>query len=180
MRHLNTLAIIGVIAFALTFGLQWVRAPWSMSALGPTLTGVWEGPLQAAQGAEYRLFLDLRYRGIQGRISASTLNGVARICTRQGTVYEYLVEGQATHAGDSIALHLSYVDPAQSDLNTQVTGSWTGDVLTVRPLSNPFQPDGSFAAGQPAGNADTDAFKSATLHRADAATYLMACGRLAG
>ena len=29
-----------------------ILAPWSMSFMGPTLTGSWEGPLRARQGAQ--------------------------------------------------------------------------------------------------------------------------------
>jgi hypothetical protein len=60
--------VIGVVLLvAVTFGAEAVSralfAPWSIGFFGrDTLTGDWVGSLQARQGAEYGLYIDLEYR----------------------------------------------------------------------------------------------------------------------
>jgi hypothetical protein len=182
VRTLNLLALVGVIFFVGTWGIQWARAPWSMASLGPTLTGVWEGPLRTNLGAEYRLFLNLQYRDLRGRISAeSTLTGQGRICTRTGEVYEYNLDGEASRSGDSVELRLSYADAAHSELGTQLEGAWNGQTLTLRPRSDPFMPDGSFQPQRPvSGTTPDDSIQPGELRKSDPASFLIACGRLAG
>lgn len=182
MRTLNLLALVGVIFFVGTWGMQWMRAPWSFPALGPTLTGVWEGPLRANLGAEYRLYLDLQYRDLRGRIYASsTLTGEGRICTRTGDVYQYTLDGEASRSGDRVELRMSFVDPVRSELGTQLEGSWDGRTLTLRPLTNPFRPDGAFQPNRPRSAADPDdSIRAGGLQKSDAASLLIACGRLSG
>jgi hypothetical protein len=182
VRTLNLLALVGVIFFVGTWGIQWMRAPWSIASLGPTLTGVWEGPLRANLGAEYRLYLDLQYRDLRGRIYAeSTLTGQGRICTRTGDVYEYTLDGEASRSGDSVELRLSYVDAAPSELSTHLEGAWNGQTLTLRPRSNPFMPDGSFQPNRSiTSTAPDDSIQPGELRKSDPASFLIACGRLAG
>ena len=182
MRTLNLLALVGVIFFVGTWGMQWMRAPWSYPSLGPTLTGVWEGPLRANRGAEYRIHVDLQYRELRGRIYAqSNMTGQARICTRTGDVYEYTVDGEVSRSGDRVALQLAFVDPARSGLGTSLEGSWDGQAgtLTLRPLSNPFQPDGTFRPNRTLSTTDPDdSIAPGQLHKSDPASFLIACGRL--
>lgn len=180
MRTLNLLAFVGVIFFVGTWGMQWLRAPWSFSALGPTLTGVWEGPLRANLGAEYRLYLDVQYRDLRGRIySSSTLTGQARLCTRTGEAFQFTLDGEASRSGDHVELRLSSVDPARSELGNYLEGSWDGQTLTLRPRSNPFRPDGTFQPNRPLSSADPDdSFGPGRFQKSDAASFLIACGRL--
>jgi hypothetical protein len=180
LRTVNLLAFVGVLYFAGAWGMQWLRAPWSLSALGPTLTGVWEGPLQSKLGASYRLYLDLRYRSLQGRLdSSSNLTGQARICTRTGTVYEFTVDGEASRSGDQIELRLTYADPAQSALRMELAGRWNGQTLALQPLRNPFMPDGTFVNHRTVSSTDPDdGFQLAALQPGDAPSFLIACGRL--
>ncbi|MCC7371465.1 MAG: hypothetical protein IT306_23805 [Chloroflexi bacterium] len=164
LRTINLLAFVGVLYLAGTYGGRWVWAPWSMPALGPTLTGVWEGPLRAEQGAEYRLYVELSYRDGGVRLSgASTLTGRARICNRAGELFEYSVDGEASRSGDRVELRLTFADPARRALGTVLDGSWSGQSLTLRPTANPFADDG---------------FVPAELHRAEPAAFLIGCGRL--
>lgn len=182
LRTINLLAFVGVLYIAGVWGIQWFRAPWSMPALGPTLTGAWEGPMQAQFGAPYRLYLDLRYRDLQGRMAwSSNLTGAARICTRHGEVYEFTLDGEASRTGDHIELKLTFVDPARSGLWTHFEGNWDGRTLTLQPLKNPFMPDGTYAEQRTVSASDPDDnFQQTALQKADAASFLISCGRLSG
>ena len=164
-----------------TWGMRWLRAPWSYPSLGPTLTGAWEAPLRAQQGAEYRLLLELAYRdtGVRVQDWNHTLVGRAMICTRTGDVYEYTVDGEANRSGDTISLYLVHPDPQRSALGNRLEGAWRGDTLTLTPAANPFQPDGSLLLDRRVGTADPDdRFATAELRRADRADFLIACARL--
>jgi hypothetical protein len=164
-----------------TWGMRWLRAPWSYPTLGPTLTGAWEAPLRARQGAEYRLLLELAFRdtGVRVRDWDHTLVGRAMICTRTGDVYEYTVDGDANRSGNTISLSLTYPDPQRSALGNRLEGAWRGDTLSLTPYNNPFQPDGSFLLDRRVSSADPDdRFETAELHRADRADFLIACARL--
>ena len=182
MRTINLLALVGVIYFAGTWGLQWFRAPWSFESLGPTLTGAWEGPLRANLGAEYRVYLDMSYRDIRGRnYMRDNLTGRGRICNRHGEVFEYELDGWASRSGDQVEIQLSFVDPVRSALGNRLEGSWDGQTLTLRPLTNPFMPDGAFQLSRTTSTADPDdSFGPGSLRKSDAASFLVACGRLAG
>lgn len=182
MRTINLLALVGVIYFAGTVGMQWLRAPWSFASLGPTLTGNWEGPLRAKLGAEYRMYLEMSYREGRGRSSFwDTLTGRGRICNRHGEVFEYELDGGASRSGDQVEIHLAFVDPVRSALGNRLEGSWDGRTLTLRPTTNPFMPDGTFQLRRAISPADPDdSFQPGQLRKSDAATFLVACGRLAG
>jgi hypothetical protein len=172
--------LVGVVAFG-EWGMRWLMAPWSYAALGPTLTGTWEGPLRARLGSEYRVFLDLEYRapGRRSRLIYSRLVGRGWICTRRGEVYEYEVDGSANRSGNQVEIGLEYVDPVQSALGNRLEGGWNGETLTLRPLTNPFMPDGSFVLHRGISSSDPDdSFASAELRKSDRATFLSNCGRL--
>jgi hypothetical protein len=182
VRTLNLLAFVGVVFLAGTWGIRWGVAPWSFPSLGPTLTGTWDGPLKANLGAQYRIYLDLTYRDAPGRsLMKSTLMGQARICNRHGDVYEYTVGGGASRSGDTVEIGLSFVDPVRSALGNTLRGGWDGQTLTLQPLTNPFMPDGTFLLHRTVSTDDPDdSFGPASLHKSDAASFLIACGRLTG
>jgi hypothetical protein len=179
MKILPSVAVIVGLVFLGTWGWQWIRAPWSLEILGPTLTGTWEGPLQARLGAEYRAYLDMGYQeDIESRFN---LTGRALICSRHGDLYEYTLDGEASRSGDRVTIQLAYVDPVRSALGNSLEGTWHGETLTLRPVTNPFMPDGTFQLHRAVSTADPDdSFAPAELRRADLASYLAACGRLAG
>jgi len=181
MRTLNLLALVGVIYVAASWGMQWFRAPWSMAVLGPTLTGYWDGPLRARQGAEYRILLDLQYREFQGRNDTrSNLTGQARICSRHGDGHQYTLDGEATRTGDHVEIRLSPTDPARGELGNTLEGAWNGQTLTLQPRSNPFMPDGTVRPGRTLSSLDgDDLFGPAELRKSDTASFLIACARLA-
>jgi hypothetical protein len=165
------------------WGMRWLRAPWSYPSLGPTLTGLWDAPLRARQGAEYRLLLELAYRdtGVRVRDWDHTLVGRAVLCTRTGDVYEYTVDGDANRSGDTMSLLLVYPDGTRSALGNRLEGAWQGDTLTLTPANNPFQPDGSFLLDRRVSTADPDdSFETAQFRRADRSDFLIACARLTG
>ena len=96
-------------------------------------------------------------------------------------LFEYDVDGEASRSGDIVRVRLTYVDPVRSALGTRLEGSWSGQTLIVRPLVNPFQPDGTFLPNRPASSADPDdSFGQAELRKSDLPTFLAACARLAG
>lgn len=173
--------LFGVFAID-EWGIRWYQSPWSYAALGPTLTGTWEGTLRARLGSEYRLFLDLRYRHQGRRLTRfdSNVTGQGWLCSRTGDVYEYAVDGTASRSGDTVQLTLDNPDPARSALNLSIDGSWNGETITLRPTRNPFQPDGTFLLNRSISTADPDdSFGPAELRNGDRAAFLAACGRLA-
>lgn len=175
------LVLAGVYA-ADAWGIRWLRAPWSYAALGPTLTGTWAAPVTARLGAEYRILLDLAYRQeerIRSGFWDHTLTGHAWICTSTGDVHEYALDGDANRSGDSIVVRLTYPDPSQSALDNRLEGGWHADTLTLRPLRNPFQPDGSFVLNRTVSTADPDdSFGTGQFRRSDRQSFMAACGRL--
>jgi hypothetical protein len=180
-RGLALVLLIGIVFAADQWGLRWLRAPWSFAALGPTLTGVWEGPLRARRGAEYRILLSLEYAASGQRTSSElNLTGTGQICTARDDLYEYDLDGEASRSGDSIRVLLTYVDPVRSALGNRLEGSWSGQTLTLRPLANPFQPDGTFVLNRSLSSADPDdSFEPAELRKSDLPTFLAACARMA-
>ena len=174
-------ALITVVIAIDQWGVRWWQAPWSYAALGPTLTGTWEGALQAGQGTEYRLYLELEYRhhGRRLRRGESNLTGRGLLCSRAGGVSDYDVNGDASRSGESIWLSLDAPDRAQSGRDMTLRGSWDGSTLTLRPSFNPFRPDGTFVPNPPVTpNAPDDGFAPAALQKHDRASFLAACGRL--
>lgn len=180
-RGLALVLLLAIVIAADQWGLRWLRAPWSFAALGPTLTGVWEGPLRAQRGAAYRILLNLEYASSgQRAMSAFNLTGTGQICTAHGDIFEYDLDGEASRSGDSVRVLLTYVDPIRSALGNRLEGSWSGQTLALRPLSNPFQPDGTFLANRSVSSADPDdSFGPAELRKSDEASFLVACARLA-
>jgi len=180
-RGLALVLLVGIVFAADQWGIRWFRAPWSFAALGSTLTGVWEGPLRARQGAEYRILLNLEYAASgQRTMSASNITGTGQICTAHGDIYEYDLDGEASRSGDSVRVLLTYVDAVRSALGSRLEGSWSGQTLALRPLSNPFQPDGTFLPNRSVSTADPDdRFEAAELRKSDEASFLVACARLA-
>jgi hypothetical protein len=167
-----------------------IVAPWSLAGEGPTLTGTWDGQLQARQGGRYRLLLDIDYddesRGGGRRRSRVTdrtpgdLKGTARVCTPKGEIYAYAVNGHADRSAEQVRLNLEYGDPALSALNLPLEGSWRGDVLVVTTWKNPFGPDGSFQPNRSVDSASPDdRFAPAELRKAAVGDFEAACARLA-
>lgn len=180
-RGLLLVALLLGVLVVDQWGFRWWRAPWSYEAVGPTLTGSWEGPLRAHQGAEYRLLLSLGYQYHDQHLlwGESNLTGAAWLCTPRGEVHEYAVDGHASRSGDAVEIDLAYGDPRLSGLGFDLVGSWDGQVLTLRPSENPFQPDGSFQASRTVSTSDPDdSFGTAELRKSDRASFLVACGRL--
>src|SRR5215217_3472362 len=156
-RGLALVLLLAIVVAADQWGVRWLRAPWSFAALGPTLTGVWEGPLRAQRGAEYRIVLRLEYAPSGQRASSAfNLTGTGQICTARGDVWEYDLDGEASRSGDTVRVLLTYVDPVRSALGNRLEGSWSGQTLALRPLVNPFQPDGTFLPNRSVSSADPD------------------------
>lgn len=181
-RGIALVLLLGIVVAVDQWGIRWLRAPWSFAALGPTLTGVWEGPLRARLGAEYRILLSLEYSPSGQRASSAfNLTGTGQICTAHDDLYEYDLDGEANRSGDTIRVLLTYVDPVRSALGNRLEGSWSGQTLTLRPLVNPFQPGGTFLPNRTVSSADPDdSFGPAELRKSDLPTFLTACARLAG
>lgn len=153
-RVVLTAVILLVIVF---FGVEAVSrilfAPWSIGYFGrDTLPGTWVGTLQAGQGAEFGLLLDLEYRGRSNTSRSSgvgrsnNLQGHATLCTPTGERYDYEVVGYASRSGRVEDLWVEYEDPSLSVLNLRLTGKWRSTVLELatRWPMNPFLPDGNF------------------------------------
>jgi hypothetical protein len=171
--------VIGVgWVFGSTWVIRWFDAPWSIAALGPTLTGTWEGPLQARQGAQYRLSVTLDYEEA-GRHSSTNVRGTGRICNRYGQTFELLLRGRVNRDGDRFKLTLPKADDAQDGPSLTLDGHWSGDELTVKPTANPFLADGTFQAVRTISTNDPDdSFIPSALRRADHATFEAACREL--
>jgi hypothetical protein len=180
-RGLALVLLVGIVFAADQWGIRWFRAPWSFAALGPTLTGVWEGQLRAQRGAELRILLNLEYAPSGQRANSPfNLTGTGQICTAHDDLYEYDLDGEASRSGDSVRVLLTYVDPIRSALGNRLEGRWGGQTLTLRPLSNPFQPDGTFLLNRSVSTAaPDDSFEPAELRKSDLPTFLAACARLA-
>jgi hypothetical protein len=184
---LAVVALLAVIVFALPEAQKFVDAPWAAAWMpGPKLPGTYVGSLRARLGAEHRLFLNLDYydggssRG-GGTSIRPNIKGSARICSRDGSVYEYNVSGRASRDGDDVNLGLSYVDPKLSALGMGLRGPWRGEVMTLKPSDNPFMPDGTFRPDRVVSTADPDdSFGPTELRRADAAAFETACRQLRG
>jgi hypothetical protein len=136
-------------------------APWSIGAFGrDTMTGDWVARPRARQGAEYKLFLELRYRRRQSSSSRSyrtdNLEGRATLCTPVGKRYDYAVAGFARPSGVIEDLRFRYADPKLSALDLRLTGAWRPPVLSLRTDANPCEPDGSFMPARPSGGDDPD------------------------
>jgi len=183
---LRTLLSFGITAaillaiFANSWGVRWIVAPWSYDSPGPTLTGAWQGALRAQQGAEYRLYLNLRYQVLWERWPwDENLAGRAVICNRHGALYEYAVIGAADRQGKNMVLTLAYDDPSMAGLDMDLGGDWHGETIRIVPRNNPFLPDGRFVWPRPADASDaSDSFAPTLLRPTDEPAFLMACGRL--
>jgi hypothetical protein len=167
MSRRRVLATGVVLLLVVAFGAEAVSrilfAPWSIGVLGrDTLTGDWVGALQARQGAEYGLYLDLEYkgRGFRSRGSSAprttNLQGRAILCTPTGERFAYDVSGHASRSGTVEDLWLEYGDPTLSALNLRLSGKWRSPELTLAPDANPFLPDGSFLPTRVLSSADPD------------------------
>jgi hypothetical protein len=151
------LLLIGIVAVVVVaFGAQLIGralfAPWSLGWFGrDTLTGSWTGIMQAKQGAQFGLLLELEYfkrhtrnsRSRYGR-SRPNLQGRATICTPTGERYDYEVSGFASPFGNVERLYVEYGDPKLSALNLRLSGEWEAPVLRLQSDANPFMPDGRF------------------------------------
>jgi hypothetical protein len=171
-------AMIVAIAATWVFGsslvIRWFDAPWSIAALGPTLTGSWEGPLRARQGAQYHLTLAFEY--VEAGRSTSNIRGKGRICNRHGETFELSVSGTANRAGDRITLILPKADDVPLGPSLTLDGHWNGQKLTVRPTANPFLADGTFQAVRTISTSDPDdSFMPSDLHPGDPASFETAC-----
>lgn len=157
-----------VLVVVAVFGLEFVSrvlfAPWSIGVLGrDTLTGEWVGTLQARQGNEFGLYLDLgyetrssSYRGSSTPGPAGYLNGRAVLCAPTGERYEYELNGEANRSGRIKDLWVEYVDPALSGLNLRLTGQWDPPELRFDGARNPFLPDGTYVHAYPRSSDDPD------------------------
>ena len=161
---LLVVALLLVVAVVPSVACRVITAPWSFGIGGrEALTRTWVGPMQARQGAQYGLYLDLDYRDpvrLRGRSRRTwkrdNLQGRATICTRTGERFDYSVSGRADRAGTLEALRLEYGDPKLSQLNLRLSGPWSGSALTVTTTTNPFLPDGRFDPQRTRSSADPD------------------------
>jgi hypothetical protein len=178
--------LFGVFWVGVEFVSRWFWAPWSFGE--PSLTGTWDGPLQAGLGAPYRLLVDLDYRSVVrlgrgtfiGSSRPDTLQGTARLCTPRGETYTYAVRGRANRAGQEVRVTLQYGDRSLSVLDLVLVGGWSAPVLTLQPDRNPFNPDGTLSPRRAASSADpNDSFAPAELRTATVGEFEVVCGRLA-
>lgn len=174
---------------AIRFVSRQAFAPWSVALPGqPALTGAWEGPLHARLGAEYHVFVDLRYEqtGLSGarsgrsrRGSRALLKGTGRICAPTGTTYPLNVDGNPDRAGQNLELKLSHTDPSQSGLWLGLRGTWQADRLALTPTRNQFFPDGRFQQLRSYSTDDPDdPFVPTELRRGTLADFEASCRRL--
>lgn len=176
----SRIAVVAVFAFTAIYGLdavfRWIDAPWSYAALGPTLTGPWEGPLQARQGTSYRLYLDIAYERV-GR-SATNLRGSARVCSRNGGTFNLGLRGSANRSGNRIELVLYPPDDRPAP-TIPLIGGWDGQALTLRATDNPFQRDGTYQTVRTVStSAPEDGFGITFLRASDLARFEAACRAL--
>ena len=179
---LVTLALLVFGGVILPEAIKVVDAPWAVTWLpGPKLVGTWEGPIRARLGAEYRVFLDLRYADERGASrDANNLAGTARVCTRTGRTYEYEVRGGSRWFSDDIEIGLAYVDPKLSGLGFGLSGPWNGPPLRLTATDNPFDPDGVYRPETPSSTADPDdSFLPIELQPRSLADFEGACRQLA-
>jgi hypothetical protein len=178
---------IVVIAFGIPALGRAIYAPWSIGWFGrATLTGHWVGTMQAHQGAEYGLSLQLDYkensstRRSRSRGTGRTnLEGRATLCTPTGERFEYEVSGRASAFGKINDLWLEYGDPSLSRLNFDMTGKWNAPNLRLETDKNPFQPDGRFGVSAPVSSADPDdSFAPITLVEDDQGSFEAICQRV--
>ena len=172
------IVVLGVgWVFGSTWAIRWFDAPWSISMLGPTLTGHWEGPLQARQGAHYRLLLAFEY--VEAGRSSTNLRGTGRICNRHGETFELSLRGRANRAGNRLMLTLPKADDVRPGPSLTLEGHWDGQRLTVRPTSNPFLLDGTYQAVRTISTNDPDdSFTPSDLHPGDSAAFEAGCRQL--
>lgn len=162
-QWLTAIGLLVAVIFVVGVGSRLLFAPWSIGYFGrDTLTGGWVGSLNARQGAEYGLHLDLEYRdrfGSRGTSSGTRFNnlkGQATLCTPTGERFEYEVLGYASRSGEVEDLWLEYGDPSLSALNLRLSGDWQSPELTLSSDANPFLPDGSFVPTRSLSSDDPD------------------------
>ena len=183
------IALLAAVTFGITAVSRVLFASWSIGLGGrDTLTGAWVGALQARQGAEYGLYLDLEYQsrdssGYRSRaVSASgsiNLQGRATLCTPPGERYEYAVQGHADPLGAVKNLWLEYGDPKLSALNLRVSGTWQPPALTLAAEKNPFLPDGRFVPTRVLSSDDPDdSFAPFALTKGDPGEFEAICRRI--
>lgn len=188
----RTWIIILVLLVVGYFGLEWgsrvLFAPWSIGVFGETLTGDWVGTVQARQGAEYGLSLQLDYRSrplnsssSRGSGPSNNLQGEATLCTPTGERYDFSVSGYANRSGEIKTLWLEYGDPSLSALDLTLTGKFDAPTLAMATTfpDNPFLPDGSFVFPRAVSSADPDdSFAPFTLTKGDAAALEEICAEI--
>ena len=175
------IAVMSVLGVSWVFGstwmIRWFDAPWSIAALGPTLTGNWEGPIQARLGAHYRLLLTFEY--VEAGRSSINLRGQGRIRNRDGETFELSLRGRANRAGSRLMLTLPKADDVHPGPSLTLEGHWDGQKLTVRPTSNPFMTDGTYRAVRTVNTNDLDdSFTPSDLHPGDSAAFEAGCRQL--
>lgn len=177
-----SLAVLIVAFFAVDEGFKAATAPWAVSWMpGPKLVGTWEGPLQARQGAKYRVFLDLRYADERrpSRTGDNNLAGSARVCTQTGATLDYTIYGGISAFTQVANIGLTYGDPKLSGLGFGLKGPWNGAPLRLTASDNPFDPDGVYRRETPSSTADPDdSFLPVELTAASLADFERGCREL--
>lgn len=137
--------------------------------------------MQARQGAQYRVFLDLRYADERSstRAGDSTLAGTGRVCTQTGVTYDYSIHGGVSLFTQVANISLGYGDPKLSGLGFGLKGPWNGAPLRLTASDNPFDPDGVYRPGTPTSTADPDdSFLPVELKPASLAEFERSCREL--
>jgi hypothetical protein len=150
---MKRIALVVLLFLAFAFLLERINmvlfAPWAMSLTGgPTLTGVWVGPMRSHWGSEYYLHLDLQWEppGFRRSRSAGSgfradLIGEARICNRAGKEFRLAVRGDADRDALDVRVDAEARD-SQYRESLPLRGSWRGDTLHLSAFTMPFGPEG--------------------------------------
>lgn len=180
--------VLVIVALVIPAIGRLITAHWSIGIFGrDTLTGEWVGTIQARQGAEYGLYLELQFKGQESSYrsssgytgASSNLQGHATLCTPTGEQFDYEVIGDASILGDVEDLWLEYGDPSLSALNLRLSGDWGGSTLTLDATQNPFLPDGRFDPDRVLSSDDPDdEFATIVLAKGDRDDLGPICARI--
>ena len=180
-RRWGLLGVLVVVLAAGAAGAHWGPYPWAFPLL-PTLTGSWNGELQAA--AQDRRYVHLQLGLDTSRSSchvACAISGDARVCDSRGAVQDYRVGGDPRNwRGTRFYLYLYARKPhagALLDTAGTIEGTWHGDVLQLRarPTFDTVAPNGAITTYSRGLQSPP---RSWQMRRGDTAKFAAGCSRL--
>ena len=136
LRVVLTMTLVGLGIFATLMVIEIPFAPWIRSfGLWPTLTGNWQGTLEAPNGGVSSVYLELRgevfsVSGSRGPRRAS-ISGIARWCDESGRIRDYRISGAPDNwRGTQFHLSLREDDERDSGVTLgDLRGEWSGDEI---------------------------------------------------